>query len=70
MGKRSRRRTSTRRQVRRTPQRYVPLESPTVPQQEVNFGEEYRYVLADLKRIGVLAVAMVAVLVGIAVLLP
>ncbi len=31
--------------------------------------QEYRYVLADLKRIGVIAVAMLAILIGLAVLL-
>ncbi len=34
-----------------------------------NLQEEYRYVVADLKRIGVLAVAMLAVLVILALLL-
>jgi len=41
-----------------------------VVQQEVDFREEYRYVLADLKRIGMLAAVMVAVLVGLSLLLP
>ena len=31
--------------------------------------EEYRYVIADLKRIGVIAVAMLAVLIALALLL-
>jgi len=39
-------------------------------QQEADFREEYRYVLADLKRIGALAAVMVAVLVGLSLLLP
>ncbi|MEA3345834.1 MAG: hypothetical protein U9Q78_06285 [Chloroflexota bacterium] len=38
--------------------------------QEVDFREEYRYVLADLKRIGALAVVMIALLVGLALILP
>jgi hypothetical protein len=35
----------------------------------VDLGEEYRYVIADLKRIGILAVAMLAVLIVLAFLL-
>jgi hypothetical protein len=37
---------------------------------EVDFRSEYRYVLSDLKRIGILAAAMFGVLVGLAVVLP
>lgn len=37
--------------------------------QVVDLGEEYRYVIADLKRIGVIAVAMLAVLIVLALLL-
>ncbi len=40
----------------------------TVPQ-ATNLQDEYRYVIADLKRIGVIAVAMLAVLVILALLL-
>ncbi|MDY6877525.1 MAG: hypothetical protein SWK90_15180 [Chloroflexota bacterium] len=32
--------------------------------------EEYRYVVADLKRIGIIAVAMLAILIALALLLP
>ena len=32
--------------------------------------EEYRYVIDDLKRIGIIAVAMLAVLIALALLLP
>ena len=35
----------------------------------VNFGEEYRYVLGDLKRIAVLAAVMFATLVVLALIL-
>ena len=70
MSKRSKKRSSRRQKVRRVAQRHPPPQSQAVPRQEVDFREEYRYVLADLKRIGVLAVAMVAVLVGLSLLLP
>jgi hypothetical protein len=65
VSKRSRRRASTRREDRR---RSVPQSQP-VTQAEVDFREEYHYVLADLKRIGVLAAMMVAVLIGLSLLL-
>ena len=35
----------------------------------VDFRSEYRYVLSDLKRIGILAAAMFATLIGLAVIL-
>ena len=37
---------------------------------EADLGEEYRYVIADLKRIGIIAVGMLAVLIALAYLLP
>ncbi len=37
--------------------------------QESDLQEEYRYVVADLKRIGVIALAMLAVLIVLALLL-
>lgn len=70
MSRRSRRRTSTRRKVRRALQIHVPEESQAAARQEVDFQQEYRYVLADLKRIGLLAVVMIAVLIGLSLLLP
>jgi len=36
---------------------------------EADLGEEYRYVIADLKRIGIIAVGMLAVLIALALLL-
>lgn len=36
---------------------------------EADLGEEYRYVIADLKRIGIIAVGMLAVLIVLAYLL-
>ena len=37
---------------------------------EVDFRSEYRYVLSDLKRIGILAAVMFGVLIGLALILP
>ena len=50
----------------------VPLAAaPARPAPETTgLCEEYRYVTADLKRIGLIAVAMVAALVALALLLP
>lgn len=46
-------------------------EEPTPKESgEVDFRSEYRYVLSDLKRIGILAAAMFGVLIGLAVLFP
>lgn len=39
-------------------------------QAAVNFREEYHYVVADLRRVGVLALVMFAVLIGLAFALP
>ena len=71
MSKRSRRRTSTaRRKARRSrAPSSAPRSQPGV-QQEVDFHDEYRYVLADLKRIGALATMMVAALIGLSLILP
>ncbi len=65
MSRRSRRRDSSRRKARQ-----VTRKPSVVVQQETDFRDEYRYVLADLKRIGVLAAAMVAVLMALSFLLP
>jgi hypothetical protein len=47
-----------------------PASAPTRPATKaVDLREEYRYVIADLKRIGIIALAMLAVLVGLALLL-
>ena len=70
MSKRSRKRASARRKARRTARRPRPPELQAVVHQEADFRQEYRYVLADLKRIGALAAVMVAVLVGLSLLLP
>lgn len=39
------------------------------PPARVDLHEEYRYVIADLKRFGLLAVAMFALLIGLALVL-
>ena len=64
MSKRSRRRASARRKTRRKTQQHPTVASRTVTQ------HEYRYVLADLKQIGILAVVMVTALVALSFLLP
>jgi len=64
MSKRSRRRASARRKARRTTRQPSPI-----AQQEPDFRDEYRYVLADLRRIGLLAAVMVAALVALSFLL-
>jgi hypothetical protein len=47
-----------------------PVTGPTQPvRQATNLQEEYRYVIADLKRIGIIAVAMLAALIVVAMLL-
>jgi len=45
-----------------TPVRHAP--------EVTDLREEYRYVIADLRRIGIIAVAMLAVLIALALLLP
>ena len=47
----------------------TPASSAPSASAPVDLGEEYRYVIADLKRIGILAVAMLAVLIALAFLL-
>jgi len=44
--------------------------SLTAAQAAINFREEYRYVAADLRRVGILALVMFAVLIGLAFALP
>jgi hypothetical protein len=65
MSKRSRRRDSARRKARRATR-----QPSAIARQEPDFRDEYRYVLADLKRIGGLAAVMVAALVALSFLLP
>jgi hypothetical protein len=42
----------------------------TKPSEDSELGEEYRYVTADLRRIAIIAVVMLAVLIALALLLP
>ncbi len=65
MGKQSSRRRNARRP---TPARMVG--SDTTPRREVDLAEEYRYVLDDLKRVGILAAVLVGALVGLSFVLP
>jgi len=45
--------------------------APARPVPDVSdLREEYHYVVADLKRIGIIAVAMLAILIALALLLP
>jgi hypothetical protein len=81
MAKKSRRGRKKERQVRLSPTQMVqpgmsevadaPLAAtPQGPRPRVSdLREEYRYVIADLKRIGVIAVAMLAMLTALAFLL-
>jgi hypothetical protein len=81
MAKKSRRSKKKGRQVRLSPTQMVQprvdestdvprVAAPTRPApQSSDLQEEYRYVIADLKRIGVIAVAMLAVLIALALLL-
>ena len=48
----------------------APVEATTAPptstaSREVNFSEEYRYILSDLKRIGILAAVILSGLVAL-----
>ena len=71
MSRRSRRRRRPRRRVHRTTQHAsLPIPQAAVAIPEASFREEYRYVLADLKRIAALAAVMLVILVGLSLLLP
>jgi len=83
MSKRSskRRRASARRKARRggrqrerqvvQPRAAAERRAPVAKvENKVDFREEYHYVLTDLKRIGILAAAMLAVLIALSFLLP
>jgi len=81
MAKKSRRAKKKGRQVRLSPAQMIrpeagevanvpPAVAPARPTSKVSdLREEYRYVIADLKRIGIIAVAMSAVLIALALLL-
>ena len=81
MAKKSRRVKKKGRRVRLSPTQMMQpgvgemVDAPTVAAparpapQAPDLHEEYRYVIADLKRIGVIAVVMLAVLIALALLL-
>ncbi len=80
MAKKSRRVKRKGQQVRLSPTQMVQpgadkvadIPSPTAARSAArmpDLGEEYRYVITDLKRIGVIAVAMLVVLIALAILL-
>ena len=48
------------------PKASAPAKAAAAPGKDVDFRSEYRYVLGDLKRIGILAAAMFATLVVLA----
>jgi hypothetical protein len=70
MAKKSRRarRTSQRRRSVRVAEPVQPLVTE-VPSEEVDFAEEYHYVLEDLRRIGIIAVVLLMLLVALAILI-
>jgi len=74
VSKRSRKRAKPKRKARREGRRRPSSSAPHPPRREeeivVDFREEYRYVLADLKRIGILAAVMIGMLLGLSLLLP
>ena len=70
MAKKSRRarRGSQRRRSVRVAEPVQPLVTE-VPSQEVDFAEEYHYVLEDLRRIGIIAVVLLMLLIALAILI-
>ena len=69
MAKQSRRAAATRHR-QQTVRARVPARTAEAPKPEVvDLKTEYHYVLADLKRFGILAVAMIALLVVLALVL-
>jgi hypothetical protein len=69
VSRRSRRRAAKRRQVYEDRQPHSAASMHADPAQDQILDEEYRYVLADLRRIGVLATIMVALLIALSFLL-
>jgi len=69
----ARRRRAARSQTRPRSQATSPSRAPKPaaprPTQEVDFREEYHYVIADLRRFGLTALAMFALLITLAVAL-
>lgn len=55
---------------RRRSRRVTPTTRRTEPVNEVDFASEYHYVMTDLKRFGLLALAMLGLLIVLALTLP
>ena len=68
MSKRSKRRARAMRKASRALQHSPPPESQVAAREQPDFGDEYRYVLADLRRIGILSAVMIALLVVLSLL--
>lgn len=68
MAKKSRKVRLTEAQMIR-PEVAQPVESVETQEATTDLTEEYQYVIADLKRIGVIALIMLAALIGLAMLL-
>ncbi len=51
--------------VAAVPQRREQAAAPQSPKKQVDFATEYRYVLGDLRKMGLIAVAMFAVLIAL-----
>lgn len=68
MAKKSRKVRLTEAQMIR-PEVAQPVESVESQEATTDLTEEYQYVIADLKRIGVIALIMLAALIGLAMLL-
>jgi len=64
--KRSSRRRSSK---RRDPQASQPVAKQSASNEPVNLSDEYEYVITDLRRIGILAAVLVALLVGLSFIL-
>jgi hypothetical protein len=75
MAKARKTRRAKQRQVRtqhpaRSTTRTAPTTVPALQPEPANFAEEYQYVIADLKRIFILAAGMLAVLIVLALVWP
>ncbi len=68
MAKKSRKVRLTEAQMIR-PEAARPVASEKIEEATTDLTEEYQYVITDLKRIGVIALIMLAALIGLAILL-
>ena len=51
------------------PDEELPAAAAPTPRQEVDFTAEYRYVIDDLRSMGIIAVAMLAVLIALSLVI-